>query len=539
MCSIPAFRGFQTLPRRWIDHDMHVMKRIALTSATALVLLAGCTVGPDYKSPATTSPEKFHAQDDPQSGPSRLVTGPANVSQWWTFFADGKLDSIIERSVAANLDLRLAQSRLLEARAQRGVIAADRFPQVNLGADYSRSRLSEHTQQGGFSSSNDSSGRDLYSVGFDASWELDVFGRVSRNVEAADADLAAAAEARNDVLVSLVAEVARNYVELRGYQRRVAVTEFAIQTERESAELVVARYNAGLATELDVAQAQAQYAARLSQLPPLNVGLRLAAHRLAVLMGLEPAALLTELADVTPIPPVPPEVPVGVPADLLRRRPDIRRAERQIAAATARVGVATADLYPRFSLLGSFGIESDQIGSLVDMNSRRWSIGPSMNWPIFDGGRIRSFIRVRDAQLDQALITYERSVLTAYEEVENAMVSFAQEQDRRASLFSAAEQSARAVDLARERYKSGVVDFLNVLDSQRLLYQSQDQLALSEQTVTVGLISLYKALGGGWEWSIGPTAPGGTSADPAPQNQSASDPASSEPAPQAAPAKTD
>lgn len=478
---------------------MHAKHRMAVISAGTLAFLAGCTVGPDYAPPKEAAHDGFHGQSDPQDGPSKLVSGPAAVARWWETLADPKLDSLLERSVSANLDLRLAQARLVEARALRGVVAADRMPQIDAGADYSRSRFSEHTQQGGFTGNADSSGQDLYSVGFDASWELDVFGRVTRSVEAADADVAAAAESRNDVLVSLVAEVARNYVELRGFQRRIAVTAGAIQTERESAELVMARFNAGLATELDVAQAEAQHAGRQSQLPPLTVGMRRATHRLAILMGQEPGALLAELSEASPIPGAPPEIAVGVPADLLRRRPDIRRAERQIAAATARVGVATADLYPRFKLLGSFGLEADQIGDLIDMNSRAWSIGPGMSWPVFDGGRIRSAISVRDAQLDQSVITYEKSVLTAYEEVENAMVSFVQEQGRRASLSSAAESSARAVELARERYKSGVVDFLNVLDSQRLLYQSQDQLALSEQSVTVELISLYKALGGGWE----------------------------------------
>ncbi|HLO41847.1 MAG TPA: efflux transporter outer membrane subunit, partial [Phycisphaerales bacterium] len=468
---------------------------LAATGVLALAL-AGCKVGPDYSDRAVNAHDQFHALDDAQPGPSKLVNGPASIQRWWSTLNDPVLDGLLGRSINANLDLKLAQSRLMEARAQRGVVAADQWPQIDANGGYTRSRASDHSPQGQFNNS-DSGGRDLYSVGFDASWELDIFGRVARSVEAADADLAAAEEDRNDVLVTLVAEVARNYVELRGFQKRVQVTAGAIQTERDSADLVRARFNAGLATELDVAQAESQTASRESQLPPLEVGLRRAAHRLAILMGQEPGALLEELRPVQAIPVAPPQVAVGVPADLIRRRPDIRRTERRIAAATARVGVATADLYPRFTLFGSFGLESDQIGNLIDMNSRRWSIGPSFNWPIFDAGRIRGTINVRDAQLDQAVLTYERTVLGAYEEVENSMVSFIQEQQRRISLAAAAESSARAVALARERYQSGVVDFLNVLDAQRLLYQSEDQLALSEQSVTVELISLYKALGGG------------------------------------------
>jgi multidrug efflux system outer membrane protein len=502
-------------------------------TASLLALLAGCTVGPDYKERENTAHGQFHGLSDSQSGPSKLVTGPASLQKWWSTLNDPVLDSLLARSIEANLDLRLAQSRLTEARAQRGIVAADRWPSLDANGSYNRSRASDHSPSGEFNN-DEPEGRDLYSVGFDASWELDVFGRIARSVEAADADLAAAVEDRNDVLVTLVAEVGRNYVELRGFQKRVDVTRNAIQTERDSADLVRARFNAGLATELDVAQAESQTASRESQLPPLEVGLRRATHRLAILMGQEPGALLEELRAIQAIPVAPPEIAVGVPADLLRRRPDIRKTERQIAAATARVGVATADLYPRFTLLGSFGLESDHIGNLIDMNSRHWSIGPSFNWPIFNAGRIRNGIRVRDAQLDQSIITYERTVLNAYEEVENSMISFIQEQQRRISLASAAESSARAVALARERYQSGVVDFLNVLDAQRLLYQSEDQLALSEQSVTVELISLYKALGGGWEEMVHPSE---RPADAEPQQGDAGAGAASQnPAPAAEPA---
>lgn len=471
---------------------------LSLTAGLAALWVGGCKVGPEYQQPQTSAPAAFHGLDHGSEAPSRLVPGQVSIDRWWTSLNDPTLESLLERSVAANLDLRLAHARLREARAQRGIVAADELPSVNAQAGYERGRSSENTQRG-FQTFEPSEGSDLYRVGFDASWEIDLFGRVARSVEAADADVAAAIEDRNDVLVSLAAEVARTYVELRGFQRRVAVTEFAVQTERDSLDLVEARNRAGLATELDVAQAQSQLATRSSQLPPLRAGIKRSIHRLSILMGQEPGTLLEELTPVAAIPTVPPEIAVGVPAELLRRRPDIRRAERQVAAATARVGVATADLYPRFTLLGFFGFESDHIGDLIDANSRRWAIGPSMSWPIFDGGRVRSTINVRNAQLDQSLFTYEKAVLNAYEEVENSMVSFIQEQARRAALAAAAESSDRAVALARERYQSGLVDFLNVLDSQRLLYQAQDQLALSEQSVTVEVIALYKALGGGWE----------------------------------------
>lgn len=464
----------------------------------ALVFLGGCAVGPDFQPPEQSAPGAFHASGDEQPGPSKVTNDPAQLHEWWRMLADESLDSLLRRSIAANLDLKLAEARLREARALRGVVAADQFPTVDANGNYSRSRSSENARNS-FDGSDPPEGVDFYSVGFDASWELDFFGRVRRSVEAADADLGAAEEARNDALLILLAEVARNYVELRGFQGRLAVIDSAIQTERDTLGLVEARLRAGLATELDVAQAQAQLATRQSLQPLLRVGLRRTVHRLAVLNGLEPGALLREFESVRPVPTVPAQVGVGMPTELLRRRPDIRRAEREIAAATARVGVATADLYPRFTLLGGFGLQSDDAANLVDMNSRFWSIGPQFTWPVFDAGRVRAGIRVRDAQLDQSLIAYEQTVLTAFEEVENSIVSFIQEQERRASLAEAVEASARAVDLARERYQSGVVDFLNVLDSQRLLFVAQDQLVESDQSVTVSLISLYKALGGGWE----------------------------------------
>ncbi len=502
----------------------HTPTRSAL-ALTPLLLLAGCAVGPDYHAPQTAAHDAFHASQEPQPGPSKLTSRPADLARWWETLADPQLESLLQRGIDANLDLKIALARLREVRAQRGVVAADELPTLNAGGAYTRGRSSENTRQNA-SQFEPSEGTDLYRIGFDASWELDFFGRVRRSVEAADADIGVALEARNDTLLSIAAEIGRNYVELRGFQKRLDVIEFAIQTERDTAGLVEARLKAGLATELDVAQARAQLASRESQRPPLRVGLKRVAHRLGVLTGQEPGALLEELAQTRPIPSVPPQVATGMPADLIRRRPDIRRAERQIAAATARVGVATADLYPRFTLLGDFGFQSSQIGDLLDANSRAWSIGPAFTWPLFDAGRVRSTIKVRDAQLEENVFTYERTVLNAYEEVENAMVSFIQEQDRRASLTSAVESSTRAVELARERYQSGVVDFLNVLDSQRLLYVTKDQLAESEQEVTVNLIALYKALGGGWESMI-PAQPQSESESqsqpPAPQPGSQTD----------------
>jgi outer membrane protein, multidrug efflux system len=321
---------------------------------------------------------------------------------------------------------------------------------------------------------------------------------VRREVEAADADVAAAVEDRRDVLVTLLSDVARNYIELRGLQRQLDIAQRNIRSQRETLGLTQTRFNAGLSGELDVARSRALVAGSESALPVIETNIKASLHRLAVLLGEEPNALKRELEASRPIPVHGPEVPLGLPSELLRRRPDIRRAERQLAAATARVGVATADLFPRFSLTGALGLQSDQLRDLGSWDSRFWSIGPSVSWPVLDFGRIRSNIRVQDARAEQALVTYQRSVLVALEDVENALVRYAKEQTRRQYLQEAVVANRRAVELGQELYTRGLVDFLSVLESQRQLFQSEDQLVQSEQLVAAQLVALYKALGGGW-----------------------------------------
>lgn len=414
---------------------------------------------------------------------------------------DPLLDSLVDRAVASNLDLKIAASRIREARAQRGVVAAAELPSLGSGGSYTRSRSSENSagQQGGAANSQGSSGSDLFQAGFDASWELDVFGGVRRSVEAADADVDAAEEARRDVLVSLLGELARNYVDARTFQRRIALADRNIALQQETLDVTVSRFEAGLTSELDVAQARAQLQTRRSQVPPLRVGFAQSLHRLGVLLGREPGWLVAEFERVGPIPVVPPEVPVGVPSDVLRRRPDVRRAERRMASASARVGVATADLFPKFSLTGAFGVQSQRVGDLFDLESRFWSIGPSVRWPLFEGGRIRANIEASGAREEQALLEYSKAVLTSLEEAENALTGYSQEQARRGFLVESVAANRRASELADQLYRAGLKDFLNVLESQRQLYESEDQLAQSDRGVTVGLVTLYKALGGGWE----------------------------------------
>ncbi len=473
---------------------------------TGLLLLAsisGCVVGPNYRPPQVPVPVAW-SEAQPRAAEART----AAMSQWWTTFHDPVLESLIARAVQSNWDLRTAAARVREARAQRGVVAADLWPLINVSGSYTRQRRSENvpvlpsgavsSTTGGVKPSSQVE-QNLFQSGFDASWELDLFGGVRRSIEAANAGLAAAQEALRNTLVSLLAEVARNYVEVRGFQRPLAIAQENIQSQRETLALTRVRFDAGLTSELDVVQAASQLATTQSQIPPLETSLKQGILRLGVLLGQEPGALLRELSTAAPIPTVPPEVPVGLPAELLRRRPDVRQAERQLAAATARIGVAVADLYPKLSLTGLLGLESVTLADLPKGASRFWAVGPTLRWPIFDAGRIRANIAVQDARTDRQLSTYEQMVLTAFEDVENALVAYSREQVRRAQLADAVEANRRAVELSNELYLRGLGTFLNMLDSERALFSSQSDLAQSETTVSTDVVALYKALGGGWE----------------------------------------
>jgi len=341
--------------------------------------------------------------------------------------------------------------------------------------------------------------QDLFQLGLDAGWEVDLFGGTRRSVEAATADLEASEEGLRDVMVSLLAEIAVNYMELRGNQRRIAIARDNIEAQRQTVELTRAKFQAGLSSELEIAQAEALLSTTESRVPQFESASKKAIHRLGVLLGAGPGALLQELSDPSALPVAPPEIPVGLPSELLRRRPDVRRAERQLAAATARVGVATADLFPRFFLTGNAGWQSVNASDLISPQSRALSFGPSIQWPVFDAGRIRANIRVQNARQEQALAQYEKTVLASLEDVENSLVAYSKEQVTRNHLAQAVDANRRAVEISNELYTKGLVDFLNVLVNQRSLFQLQEQLALSEQAVCTNLVALYKSLGGGWE----------------------------------------
>ena len=340
---------------------------------------------------------------------------------------------------------------------------------------------------------------ELYQVGLDATWEIDIFGSVRRGIEAASADLDAAVEDRRDVLTTLVAEVARDYLQLRGFQQRLAIARQNLRTQQETLDLTINRFQSGFVTELDVSRAKTQVANTQASIPPLEAQGRVSIHALGVLLGQEPLALAHELEAVSPLPGAPPDVPVGLPSSLLARRPDIRKAEKQIKAANARVGVATADLFPKFSITGGAGLDSSRARRLFDWDSRYFILSPGVSWAVFDGGRIRANIKAQTEARQQAMLAYQNTVLTALQETEDAVVVYATEQARHAALTEAEKAAKASVDIARQQYKEGVADFLTVLDTQRDLLGTQDALVQSDQTIATDLVALYKALGGGWE----------------------------------------
>ncbi len=488
------------------------MNRKTIAALIGLSIAGGCTVGPNYKQPEMKITDRY-AQARPTTEPAATTQGsittvattqvsttqPISLT-WWTTFNDPALDRLIDDARRGSLDLRAAEARVRQARAERGVVAADQYPNVDAVGGYSRSRASKNV--GNFFGSGNNlapTETDLWQAGFDASWEIDVFGRVRREIEAANADIRSAIFDRNDVLLSLLAEVARNYVELRGFQRQSAIAQENVKAQQVTLDLTRAKFNAGLSNDVDVARSEAQVASTQSQIPQLQQQADQAIHRLSVLTGKEPQALLDELRQPAELPAPPPQVPVGLPTELLRRRPDIRRAEANLASATAQVGVATADLFPRFTLNGQLGTEANKFARLGDSPSLFWSIGPGVSWPIFNAGRIRNQIRVQEARTDQFLAAYEQTVLNSLEEVENALVAYRQEFVRRESLAAAVSSNQRAVRLSQQLYQRGLANFLDVLDAQRALYLSQDLLAQSDTTVSSNAVALFKALGGGWE----------------------------------------
>ena len=424
---------------------------------------------------------------------------PPNAD-WWNSFHDEELTRLIHRAVANILDLQLVAARVDEARAARGVAKSAFYPSVGLTTSAERLRervpvFNPGTNTAAFHPVE----LNNFQVGFDSAWEIDVFGRIRNEVKAASANVRSAEENRRDVLLALLGEVARSYADLRGFQLRLEIAENNIQTQEDTVHLTQARAAAGLATQLDVSRAVAELETTNAVVPSLRSAISASIHRLSVLVGQEPGALQRELEASAPVPVVPPEVPVGLPSDLLKRRPDVRRADDEIAAAAANVKAANADYFPKFTLFGSAGRQATQLHDLSLSMGNFFAVGPSISLPIFTGGRIRSNIAVQNAHWKQTQLLYHSTVLTSLEETENALVNYSEEQERRDRLQAAVSQSQTALELSRELYRSGLGDFLAVLDAQRQLYGNEDLLAQSQTAVTTNLIALYKALGGGWE----------------------------------------
>jgi outer membrane protein, multidrug efflux system len=468
--------------------------------------MAGCSpVGPDYKRVDPPVPAQFGSLEKGISTGASMQDD--SLASWWKIFNDPTLDSLIKRAEEGSLDLRIAEARVRQARALSLGSESRQYPEGGVNAAYQRSRRPQTgfasigaSGAGSLPSTFDPTNRetDLYLAGFDASWEIDIFGGIRREIEAAYADLAGTEEARRDALVTLQGEVARNYLQLRGQQLRLKITEDEVQSRKENVSLVQARFQAGLVNELDLARTKGALAAAESRIPLIENNLREILHRLAVLLGQEPMSLIRELEQIKELPEVPENLPAGLPSDLLRRRPDIRRTERELAAATARIGVSTAELFPKFSLTGSFGYQGNKFGDLPRESSNFWRIAPTFRWSILNFKRVTADIETNKAVREEALARFEKSVLVSLEEVENALVTLSREKRRAEALAEAVSANDLASTLAMERYRAGIQSYLEVLDAETALFLAQDQLAQSREKRAVALVSLYKALGGGW-----------------------------------------
>ncbi|MET0292137.1 MAG: efflux transporter outer membrane subunit [Steroidobacteraceae bacterium] len=461
----------------------------ALIALSVSGILAGCAVGPDYREPEMALPKAFvgSATGGVTEAESEKLT------QFWTVFGDATLDDLMKEALMSNHDLRIALSRLDEARALRGAARLDLGPTITASGGYTEQRLSSIQAFGG-------PVRDIkgYDAGLDAFWELDFFGRARRALQASNADLDATQAALADAQVVVTAELSRSYFELRGEQQRLEVARRNVDNQKESLTLTQALLEGGRGTELDTSRANAQLAATRASIAPLEASVARAIHRISVLTGREPNALLDRLALPADLPVVPELTAVGEPVELLRRRPDIRVSERALAASTARIGVAVADLFPRVTFTGGLGVAGAQFDDLGRSGNDTHLIAPGISWAAFDLGRVRARINAARARNDGALASYEQTVLRALQETEDALVTHSRSRERLIQLGEAASSSRTAARLARLRYENGAVDFLQVLDAERSQLEAEDGLARGRAETATSLVAVYKALGGGW-----------------------------------------
>ena len=459
-----------------------------------LAALSGCEVGPDYQPPQTPTPPSFAAPSSDQTA--------VDLASWWRALGDAQVNALVEQAVSANPDIEVALTRLQQARLQEAVVLGTALPQAEAsagggrgtGSDLSRSRVS--TPLG----SADNTGRMKVIeqvAGFDASWELDLFGRLRRSMEAARDDRDAAAEARNQVLISVIADVVRAYVDLRGGQTSLAVLRANIAVAAKSRDFVKLRYERGLTNGLDLTLAERELATLRADEAVLAAKIDAARYAIAVLIGRFPEDMGDALDKPTAMPALPERINAGLPLDLLKRRPDIRQAERQLAAATARVGVATASLFPRVSLTGDIGVQSPGLGT--GSAAHIWSLGPSAYWPLLDFGTLDAVIDIADLQTHQQLVTYKSTIVSAVRDVDIAVTGFNSQQDRVKNLGDALLQSQQAVILATKRYNRGLTDYLNVVDAERQKFAIEAQYVSAQQIAAENFVAVFRNLGGGWE----------------------------------------
>ena len=470
-------------------------------SSFIVLPISGCMVGPDFQAPHPEAPSGWAGVTAAKAPrPASVATEqPAEVAQWWKRFHDPTLTQLVEDALKTNLSLELAVANLRQARAARGIAVAGLWPTITGNAEYLRESTSgvTSTSKGAVPAAGPT--QNLYMAGFDALWELDVFGGQRRNVESATANVQAAIENISNVQVTIAAEVALDYVQLRGYQQQIVTAQKNLKAMQNTELITRQKAGAGFASALDVANAEASVATTEAQIPVFETSDRQSIYALSILLARPPADLLKQLTPTGDIPGVPAQIPAGLPSDLLRRRPDIRQAEAQLHAATAQIGVATADLFPKFSLTGVVSWQSNLLNSWWTVASQTSSFGPSVTWPIFQGGAIVSNIRVQEALRDQAFITYRQTVLGAFQDVENALIAFAKEQEHYKSLKDSVAANSKAFDLSLQLYTEGLLEFLNVLVAQTSLYAAENARVQSNTNISTDLIALYKALGGGWE----------------------------------------
>lgn len=466
---------------------MNAFARLCCLGLT--LVLAACAVGPDYHAPALDAPQAY--AEARKQGEAQAL----DLAAWWKTFDDPVLASLVDRAALANLDLAQAQARVVQARAALKAAGAGFWPTLEGTGQISRSKDSKNAVAGSSYSSGSTS--TLYTAGFDASWELDVFGKVRRQREAAAAELEASQEELADTLRTLLAEVATNYAALRSAQSREAIARANLKAQDETLEITRTRFQAGLVSYLDVAQAESQRASTAADIPSLQATAKESMHRLAVLLGLAPGALNAELSKAAPLPePIKALPDTGLPSDLLARRPDVRQAERTLAAASANIGVAQAGFYPTFDLTLGLGLQSVGNKTFLESASRYWSIVPGVNVPLFSGGSTMADVEQKKAMYDESLAAYRAAFLTALEDVENALSGSYAQQERLSLLAQAEDAARRSLDLARERYAKGLTGFLDVLTAQETLYTAQDNLDQCKADLMTQVIALYKALGG-------------------------------------------